>query len=207
MKRAMIVVGIFVTLCLMSTVAQAIDFHKYAVKFVAKQNEGELSVFSGNKGCNKGQGNKKGCINFPEDSIGLIKFYMGPEKQIRTCSDPSTKWVISKVELSDHGYRVVDETDSNKTKVSDKGIFETSHLPHQKYLEDIFPQYDQSTGFLYVAPTPLEGVSQVTILNLNNNDNADGVKDIWYRVSAAKCGSDPVEVLISDPRLENEGHK
>ena len=206
-RRAMTTVSLLMILCLMSAVAQAVSFNEYEVQFEVKANKGEVAVKSNNKNCNKGQGQKKGCIRFPENSIGLIKFYIGNKNHSNTCSDPNTKWVISRVELSDQGYLVVDKTDSSKTTVSDKGIFEDSNLPLDQWLKDSFPQLDKATGYLYDAPTPLQGVTQVTSLNLNNNLPADGVKDIWYRVSVTRCGSDPadVETLTSDPRFENDG--
>ena len=202
MKRAMIVVGIFVTLCLMSAIAEAaVPFKHWVVDLDVNQNKGEITATVVDGDCKKGKG-KKGCIRFEIDHIGLITF--STDKKTQICSDNYKKWVISKVELSDKGYLLPAESPSTTPTISDKGIFEDSpNLPD--WLEDAFPQLVKSTGVLYEASADLDGVTQVTRLNLNNNNATLGAKDIWYRVTVAKCGTEPVEVMVTDPRFENDG--
>lgn len=196
MKRVTIAMCVFAVLCVMSTAAQgAQTFESYEIKFQPKPGKGELEVTSGDKNCAKGVGARKGCVNFEEDDFGLITFSI--HNQVRYCTDSGTQWVISKIELSPEGYYLAGGT------ISDKGIFPSlSTMP--PWLKSAFPQVNDN-GVLYKVANPQDGSTQVTAINLNNNDPDDGTKDIWYRVEVTKCGSD--EVLVSDPRFENEGTK
>jgi len=197
MKRAVTIAGLFVILCLVSAIAQAaVPFKHWVIDLDVKQNQGEIIVTVTDGDCKKGKGDKKGCIRFATNHIGLITF--ATDKKAQTCSDGYKKWVITKIELTDKGLVYTDG------KVSEKGVFEDNpSLPD--WLEDAFPQLVKSTGVLYEASAELDGVTQVTSLNLNNNDTTLGVKDIWYRVSVAKCGTNPVEFMVTDPRFENDG--
>ena len=197
MKRAVTIVGLFVILCLVSAIAQAaVPFKHWIIDLDVKQNKGEIIATVIDGDCKKGKGDKKGCVRFEKNHIGLITF--ATHQKAQSCSDNSNRWVISKIELTDIGLVYTDG------KVSDKGVFEDNpNLPG--WLEDAFPQLVKSTGVLYEASTELDGVTQVTSLNLNNNDATLGVKDIWYRVTIAKCGTNPVEVMVTDPRFENDG--
>lgn len=195
MKRPVTVLGAFTASLLISSAALAHTptFNAFEVNLKANPGQGTLTSDSPNKGCTKGQGQKKGCVNFPLDSIGTITFALG--NSVKQCSDNGTNWVITKVELTHQGLLIPTSTG---TVLSDKGIFSGS-LPN--WLESSFPEVDQQSGFLYEVTDKEDGVTRVTSLNLNNNTG--GAKDIWYRVSVANCKSDVV--LISDPRLENEG--
>jgi hypothetical protein len=198
----MMATSLFTIFCMASTAALgAQTFRQYEVEFKAHPTKGELRAMTDGQGCNKGQGNqqkKKGCVRFEEDDFGLITFSLG--KQLRTCSDASTKWVISKVELTGKGYKL------DGGALSNKGIFE-DHTPLEDWMKGAFPQVDQATGVLYEADPPSNGSTRVTSLNLNNNDPDDGTKDIWYRVSVASCEEGSDVVLVTDPRFENDGSR
>jgi hypothetical protein len=199
MKRVTMAICMFAALCVMSTSALgAQKFKNYEVGFKALPNKGELRADTDGQNCDRGQGNdqkKMGCVRFEEDDFGLITFHTKP--QVKTCADPGTNWVISKVELTSKGYEL------SGGVLSNKGIFK-DYLPLVDWLAAAFPQVDQATGVLYEADPPKTGLTRVTRLNLNNNATADP-KDIWYRVSVASCKKDSDVVLVSDPRFENEG--
>lgn len=194
MKRTKMVIYTFTVCWMMSSLAlaHAPDFNAYEVTFNPNPSKGELVASSNNMGCTKGQGQKKGCVNFPKDTLGLITFSVA--NKLKQCSDPGTKWVITRVELSHSGLLLPDGT-----TLSEKGIF-GGNLP--SWLEDAFPQVNPTTGILYEVSDKLDGVTRVTSLNLNNNT---GAKDIWYQVTVSNCDADSDVVLVSDPRFENEG--
>ena len=219
MKRPLTVISIFAVLCVMSTaalgaqttelktvaLAQTTELKKFTVKFDIDAKNGVVTTKSDNKGCLKGKGKKAGCIRFLVGTIGLINFSLDNGNQgVMYCSEETKpKWVISKVELSDQGYLVTAEDPDDPPVVSDKGIF-GGNLPD--WLKNSFPQVNQNTGILYEVPTPQMGMTQVTGLNLNNNNATLGVEDIWYRVTVASCNADSdVVLLVSDPRFENDG--
>jgi hypothetical protein len=199
MQRAVTATCLFTFFCLVSTsVLGAQTFKEYEVEFKAHPQKGELRAVTNGQGCTRGQGNeqkKKGCVKFEENDFGLITFSLG--NQLRTCTDESTKWVISKVELSDKGYKL------DGGAISNKGIFEEQPALGD-WMKAAFPQLDEDTGVLYEADPPKNGSTRVTSLNLNNNAS-DDPKDIWYRVSIASCEADSDVVLVTDPRFENDG--
>ena len=200
MKRVMTAIFTFVALFVISTAAQgAQKFETYEVEFKVHPNKGELRAVSLGQNCDRGKGNdnkKKGCVKFGVDDFGLITIHLGTSK-IKTCAQPSTRWVISMIELSSKGYRL------DSGELSNKGEFE-DYLPLDNGLKEAFPQVDQASGVLYEAESPKNGATRVTVLNLNNNDKTTP-KDIWYRVSVADCNADTDVVLVTDPRWENEG--
>jgi hypothetical protein len=201
MKRATLAMCLLVVACVMSTTAQgARNFKEYSVTFKAQPSKGELSADTDGQGCAKGPGNqlkKKGCIRFEVDDFGLITFQVGSQPKPRTCANPGTQWVISKIELSDRGYQLAGG------EISNKGIFE-DHLPLGSWVKESFPEMTEATGYLYEADPPNTGLTHVTRLNLNDNPD-DEPKDIWYRVSVASCEEGSDVVLVTDPRFENDG--
>lgn len=202
MRQVTLILCVFVAVCAMSsTSAQAAKkFKEYSIVFKAQPSKGVLHADTDGQGCAKGPGNqqkKKGCVRFEVDDFGLITFQVGSQPHAGTCANSGTKWVISKIELSDKGYELPGGG------ISNKGIFD-DHLPLESWVKASFPEMDEATGFLYQADPPNTGLTHVTRLNLNDNSK-DDPKNIWYRVSVASCEEDSDVVLVTDPRFENDG--
>ncbi len=154
----------------------------------------------GNK-CKKGTA-KKGCIFFAADEDGSITFTIKGEPGEKSCSSPSVKRVISKIEL----------TDTDKTpgpEPTDKGDFSIDRSVHPlpaQYRDDGFPQLDLDTGIVFKESNQSAvGSTRVKLENLNKSDVPDpeGV-NIWYKVTLATCDT-PREYWVTDPRIENGG--
>lgn len=198
-----IVIFHFATLTLlMSTALRAgVNWTAVEVEFSVKPGQGVLMPHSQSQGCSRGQGERKGCVKFATDTIGQITFSLLGNPATHKCSDPGTKYVITKIELSHEGYLVAAKP---SPVISEKGIFDPDpawQIPG--WLQDAFPGIS-SKGVAYSASKE-DASNQATIINLNNQPNAKGgnEKDIWYRVSVTDCNDG--SVLRSDPRFENDG--
>lgn len=144
----------------------------------------------------KCSGNFEGCMQFPEDKVGLIHFYLpGSKKENRQCPGPGNQGkVITEIRLTTtpHG----GDADSNK------GDFTVAPAPWLKL--DAFPNV-AANGVVYTADTTT-GRSQVWLTNANSNDAEAGPKTFWYQVKVTKC-SDVTQYWTTDPRGDNTGLK
>ena len=167
----------------------------FPVKMTPQGGSGVLRVDSNNNGC---KANKhKGCLRFPENTVGLIKFYLpGSAKRAKTCNGQSkAKAVITKIEIS----VTPDLGDPNK------GNFDPANLPLPEWVEaEAFPLVVLDEGHVYKKDVNT-GSSQVWVLNTNTNDPAGGPRVFWYRVTAESCKASPPGPWTTDPRGENDG--
>jgi len=136
-----------------------------------------------------------GCVSFDVDEFGAMTFELlgqgagtGPKK----CSDGnSVKWVITKIDGTVTG-------NSTTFKGSGWGSALSAWAN-----EAFYPIKDSSSGVLYEQDYD-KGSTEVTIINKNNHDPADGTKILYYRVTATECDT-PNATKSSDPGVENKG--
>jgi hypothetical protein len=166
-------------------------------------NPGVIFVETPGNKCKKGT-DKKGCIYFAADEEGSITFTIkGEPGDARSCSAPSTKEVISKIELTD-----TDKTPGGPepTEKGDFSIDRATHPMPAKYKDDGFPQLDIHTGIVFEENNhSAVGRTKVKLENLNKSNvpNPQGL-NIWYKVTLTTCDT-PHEYWVTDPRIENGG--
>lgn len=149
----------------------------------------------GNQGCTRGAGAKPGCVRFGLNTIGTITFALAGQPAAQTCADAGVNRVITKVQLTD--------VDAGAGP-SDKGNFNAASYPLPATMRDQgFPQLTISDGMVYEPASAADGVTRVTIINLNQNAAAAGVVDYWYKVTITHCTNGGI--WETDPRMENEG--
>ncbi len=154
---------------------------------------GNINVISNNNGCVRGAGARMGCVNFATDELGTITFKLQGAPGPKSCSPGGA--VITKIRLTD--------TDAG-VGPSEEGDFTTSSFPLPVAIRDGgFPELDIADGVVYEAASLDVGLNEITISNINHNDAALGVVDIWYEVTVSRCSDGKIWVV--DPRLENEG--
>jgi len=167
---------------------------KYYAVELETESAGVLEVKKGNE-CSNGK--HKGCLDFAEDRVGLIRFYMkGNKNKIRTCADSSVKAVITRIELTTTG--------ENDLPDDEKGNY--SVYPDAWLREDAFPAV-QADGVVY-EELLANARTQAWLVNLNSHDASDGAKQFWYRITAKACAKNSngmYDVWITDPRGDNRG--
>jgi hypothetical protein len=169
------------------------DEKLYRVKLVPQGASGGTLLAQLDKG-KKCSGDFEGCMKFPEDKVGLIKFYLpGSKKENRQCPGPGGAGkVITEIKLT--------TTEDGGVADGSKGDFTAAPDPWLKL--DAFPNV-QADGVVYSADTTT-GQSHVWLTNSNSNDAALGSKVFWYQVTVTKC-SDPTVKWTTDPRGVNTG--
>jgi hypothetical protein len=159
----------------------------YPVRLTQKGDTGlEVSVRDNKQKCETSD--NKGCMQFPEDKIGLIKFYLDGSKFKNKGCDKD-KEVITKIELTTTG-------------IDDKGTFGNPLDPWIR--NDAFPGVNLLTGIVYEA-LPANGRTQVFLANMNSNDASDDPKIFWYRVTVSACPEESGGPWVTDPRGVNKG--
>lgn len=162
------------------------EFVEYRVDFNAA-GPSPMQTPTANRNCTKGVVPRKGCMKFEKDTYGVIVFGLVGAQDNKKCSDTGVQWVITKVELSDSG-------NINTSKGSNFGS------PVAPWVQKSFFGVKPLTGVIY-DETWSTGRTSVALIDLNNNI---GAKDLWYRVTAAKCTGTHA-TNTSDPRIENIG--
>ena len=143
-----------------------------------------------------------GCMNFEVDTVGAITFRVAGNPARLTCGDPANPSsqdadkVITRIEVTDRP--------SGSSGTSQKGDF-SGPLAGTWLKTYAFPQVDQNTGILYDVPVN-NGLTHLTLVNLNSHPQADGIKSFWYRVTVTDC-DDPTRSWVSDPRGDNQGSR
>lgn len=157
---------------------------------------GILVVNSGNNGCARGSGNKKGCVSFKVDEVGSITFALLGQPVAKTCGSGVNR-VITKIEITD--------TDKTPGAVpTDKGDFGTANYPLPVTVKtEAFPELNISNGVVYASADLQSGLNRVKITNKNSHAVASGFKDYWYKVTVSRCSDG--KIWVADPRAENEG--
>jgi len=170
----------------------------YRVELDPKGSSGNLKVkLKKGKEC---KGKFDGCMQFAEDSVGLINFYIkdqGPKKDERQCDEDDdedgAEYVITEIKLS--------TTPKEGDADSNKGNFTIAPAPWLK--AEAFPSVD-ANGVIYTA-NATTGRSRVWLTNDNSNNADDGPKIFWYQVTVTKCSDGTT--LTTDPRGVNTGLK
>ena len=159
----------------------------YGIKLVPLGTSGELKVDSASNGCKANVHN--GCMFFPENTVGLIKFFLPQGRNsAKTCAD-GVRNVITKIQLTASGN-------------ASKGDYTVFPLPDW-VKDEAFSSVDLNTGIVYSKPVG-EAANQVWLLNANANDPKNGDKTFWYRVTATDC-TNPANTWVTDPRGRNGG--
>jgi hypothetical protein len=173
-------------------------FVSYEVEFNPNANDptnsGALKIESSNQNCPPAS-QSPGCVRFEKGTFGTISFRLQGQggNSTKSCSDSGVSWVITGIAGS------VTPMPGDPTKGSGWG----ASLPGW-VTTAFYPVADASGGVLYSGPIA-ESKTAVTLLNLNNNSFDDGVKTLYYQVTASKC--DGSGTKTSDPGVENEGLK
>jgi len=167
--------------------SSALKSKTYGIKFTPVGNSGTLRVDTANKGCKANPHN--GCMYFPENTVGLVKFYLpGGQNNSKTCAD-NVRSVITQVQLT---------TTGNASK-GDYTVF-----PLDAWIKsEAFSAVDLNTGIVYEKDVNA-AANQVWLLNQNANDPAAGEKTFWYKVTATDCNT-PANTWVTDPRGRNGG--
>ena len=167
---------------------------KYYAVELERGSAGVLEVKKGNQ-CSNGK--HKGCLDFAEDRVGLIRFYMkGNKNKIRNCDNNSVDAVITRIELTTTGEN--DEPDD------EKGNYLIDPAPWLR--EDAFPGV-QTDGVVY-DELRANARTQAWLVNLNSNKASAGAKPFWYKITATACAKNSngmYDVWITDPRGDNRG--
>ncbi|MDZ4731540.1 MAG: hypothetical protein SH820_16545 [Xanthomonadales bacterium] len=198
-SMVLIVVGCSVAACAPQQMMQTntMKLNNYWVTLDPKPSPppGELKIMKGPQGWEK-DGKKDGYVGFAQGDSGAIVFALKKETSDNTCAnaglDGDAKWVITKVQLST-------ASDSSQTPSSEKGDF--SKAP-DAWLKEAFPDVNISTGQIF--PPVGGGVGSTTVI-INNANNQEGYKFIYYQITASPCmGGQPV---MTDPGFGNGGRK
>jgi hypothetical protein len=136
------------------------------------------------------QNAKKGCIQFDLSTLGPIKFTIQNGKKDETCSaSPKPQWVITLIELT-----------ADEIPGTGKGDYTSRPIPD--WLSNAFPQLNTQSGVVYQADVSF-ATSSAVIIDLNNHNNTDGVKTLYYKVTAKNCSD--TKTLVTDPSITNYG--
>lgn len=167
---------------------------KYYAVELETGSAGVLEVKKGNE-CSNGK--HKGCLDFAEDRVGLIRFYLkGNKNKIRNCDNSSVDAVITRIELTTTG-----ESDLPD---DEKGDYSVDPDPWLR--EDAFPGV-QTDGVVY-EELPANARTQAWLVNLNSHDASEGPKPFWYKITATACEENDDgtrDTWITDPRGDNRG--
>lgn len=132
---------------------------------------------------------KKGCIQFDQATLGPITFTIQNGKKNATClTSPEPQWIITKVQLT-----------AAELQSTGKGDFSQ---PIPDWLGSAFPQLNTLTGVVYEADASF-ATSSAVIIDLNNHPKNEGVKILYYKVTATNC--DGTKTLVTDPTVRNKG--
>jgi hypothetical protein len=174
------------------------DEKLYRVKLIPQGANGGTLLAQLDKG-KKCSGNFEGCMKFPEDKVGLIKFYLpGSKKKDRQCPEPDDLGPESQIKVITE-IKLTTTEDGNFADGS-KGDFNVAPDPWLKL--DAFPNV-KADGVIYTADTTT-GRSHVWLTNDNSHDAELGPRTFWYQVTVTKC-SDPTVKWTTDPRGVNTG--
>lgn len=154
-----------------------------------KANQGQ-NTLEPQKSIKCPQNAKKGCIQFDPSTLGPIKFSIQNGKKNETCdADPMPQWIITMVELT-------------AVEIPDTGKGDYTSRPIPDWLSNAFPQLNTQSGVVYQADVSF-ATSSAVIIDLNNHNKAEGVKTLYYRVTARNCNG--TKTLVTDPRIRNYG--
>ncbi len=171
--------------CATLTSAKKFELETPVIDLVAKGNDGPLEPQKSFK-CSEGA--KIGCIQFDQATLGPITFLIKNGKKDETCAKSGTKWVITKVQLT--------AVEAGSTGKGDYA------QPIPDWLSNAFPQLNPETGVVYEADTSF-ATPWAVIIDLNNHDYTEGVKVLYYKVTATNCESG--NTIYTDPMVRNKG--
>jgi hypothetical protein len=134
-----------------------------------------------------------GCVQFDKATVGTITFKVeNGGKKDETCENvPQPQWIITKVELTAAG-----------DPLTGKGNFTSPPQPIPTWLTDAFPTLNAVTGVVY-EPSTNAATSWAAVTDWNNNKAEEGVKTLYYKVTASHC--DGTDQVMTDPMVRNAG--
>ena len=140
-----------------------------------------------------------GCMEFEVDAIGTITF------SVRNNWQAQTSLTCPATIPQGHRYRVITgievTTTASTTNPSEKGDF-SGGINGTWLKMYAFPQAD-SQGYIYKVSDKNQGLSEVTVVNMNSHPASQGEKPFWYKITVEDCGSDAT--WETDPRGDNQG--
>ena len=151
------------------------------------------------RSCNAGT--HSGCLEFDVDTIGTITFQVRnnwQEQDSLTCPEtipPGRRYrVITGIEVT---------ATADTTNPSEKGNF-LGGIDGTWLKKFAFPSAD-AEGYIYTVNSKDQGLSEVTVVNMNSHPASEGTKPFWYKITVKDCGSDAI--WITDPRGDNQGRR